>query len=46
MDDGSHNDKIQEAALENGQVRTWFRPVRPIPDSEQWFETVYNQTQV
>ena len=46
MDDGSHNDKIQEAVLENGQVRTWFRPVRPIPDSEQWFETVYNQTQV
>lgn len=46
MDDGSHNDKIQEAVLEHGQVRTWFRPVRPIPDSEQWFETVYNQTQV
>ena len=43
MDDGSHNGLIQEAALVDGQVKTWFRPVRPIPDSEQWFETVYNQ---
>ena len=43
MDDGAHNALIQEAALRNGTVETWFRPVRPIPDSEQWFETVYNQ---
>ena len=43
MDDGSHNAMIQEAVLTDGEVRTWFRPVRPIPDSEQWFETVYNQ---
>ena len=42
VDDGSHNGYVQEAKLQNGEVEITYRPVRPIPESEQWFETVYN----
>ena len=40
-DDGSHKGQIQEASLEGGEVRIQWRQVRPIPQTEQWFETVW-----
>lgn len=43
MDDGSHNGCIQETEYRNGAVQFRYRPVRPVPASEQWFETVYGQ---
>ncbi|MBC8545130.1 FAD-binding protein [Bianquea renquensis] len=40
-DDGRHREQIQEAFLENGEVQIQWRQVRPIPQTEQWFETVW-----
>lgn len=42
LDDGQHNDQIQEVWWKDGEVQCRFRPVRPIPETEQWFEKVYN----
>lgn len=39
--DNEHTDKIQYTKLENGVVSSVFKPRREIPESEQWFETVY-----
>ena len=35
-------DRVQLASLENGTVRIDWEPVRPIPEGDQWFETVWN----
>lgn len=42
LDDGGHNDQIQECWWDGEEVHCRFRPVRPIPETEQWFEKVYN----
>ena len=42
LDEGQHNDQIQEVWWKDGEVQCRFRPVRPIPETEQWFEKVYN----
>ena len=40
-DDGHHKEQIQEACWEDGEVQIQWRQVRPIPQTEQWFETVW-----
>lgn len=35
-------DKLCYASLHGGEVNFRYEAARPIPDSEQWFETVYN----
>ena len=40
-DDGRQQDQIQEALLADGEVQIRWRPVRPIPQTEQWFETAW-----
>ena len=42
IDDGTHNGFVQEISLNGLETETIYRPVRPIPESEQWFERVYN----
>lgn len=42
LDDGTHDSLVQEAFLQDGAVRIHWRPVRELPQSEQWFEKVYN----
>ncbi len=41
--DTVHADYVQSTVLcDNLTVRSFFEPVRPLPASEQWFETVWN----
>lgn len=40
--DREHFDKVGEIRLSGGEFVTSFRPVRPIPERENWFERVYN----
>ena len=40
--DREHFDKVGEIRLSGGEFVTAFRPVRPIPERENWFERVYN----
>lgn len=40
--DRGHFDKVGEIRLSGGEFVTAFRPVRPIPERENWFERVYN----
>ena len=40
--DREHFDKVGEIQLSGGEFVTAFRPVRPIPERENWFERVYN----
>ena len=43
--DTAHAAYVQETRFERmtGEVTSEFVPVRPIPDAELWFETVYNR---
>ena len=42
--DVRHADFVQNTQLsEDGTVTSFFEPVRPFPESEQWFETVWNR---
>ena len=43
--DTVHASLVQETRVERmtGEVTSEFVPVRPIPDAELWFETVYNR---
>lgn len=38
LDEGAHGDIIQEIALENGACQAYWRSVRPIPQSDYFFE--------
>ena len=40
--DAVHFDLIQYTSFDGGRVFSRFEKRRPIPQSEQWFETVYN----
>ena len=40
--DREHFGKVGEIRLSGGEFVTAFRPVRPIPERENWFERVYN----
>lgn len=40
--DSAHNHLICRVQLTGDTVKTEWMPVRPIPESEQWFEKVYN----
>lgn len=42
LDDGAHDQTIQETSWNGRDVRCHYRPIRPLPDTEQWFEKVYN----
>lgn len=42
--DVEHMDFVQNTLLSgDGTVTSYFEPVRPLPESEQWFETVWNR---
>lgn len=41
--DTLHNDKVCYVKYDNDDVKFKWENVRPIPDSEQWFETIYNK---
>ncbi len=41
--DTAHTDFVQITHCLHGRACSSFEPVRPIPESEQWFETVWNQ---
>ncbi|MBR7082643.1 MAG: oxidoreductase, partial [Clostridia bacterium] len=41
--DEEHWDKVEYTSFSCGAARSRFEDRRPIPDSEQWFETVYNK---
>lgn len=43
LDDQSHNGQIQEGEWAKGNPRFFFRPVRPIPQTDRWFERVWAQ---
>lgn len=40
--DKDHTELVEYTAFKNGSADSYFIPRRPIPDSEQWFEKVYN----
>lgn len=42
LDDGSRSAQIQETRLESGKAQCTWRPVRPIPQEDNWFENVWN----
>ena len=41
--DEKHFDKVQYTSYADGKATSRFEDRRPIPDSEQWFEKVYNK---
>lgn len=42
--DAHHADFVQNVLLcKDGSVQSVFEPVRPLPESEQWFETVWKR---
>ena len=41
--DTAHWDKVQYTSFSRGAARSHFEDRRPIPEGEQWFETVYNR---
>ncbi|MBR0235392.1 MAG: FAD-binding protein [Clostridia bacterium] len=41
--DTEHFDKVQYTSYKDGKTRSRFEMRRKIPESEQWFETVYNK---
>lgn len=41
--DEDHWDKVQYTSFSGGDTSSRFEKRRPIPESEQWFETVYNR---
>ncbi len=40
--DTAHTDFVQIIGYSEGDMVSFFEPTRPIPESEQWFETVWN----
>ena len=40
--DKNHRSFVHEIEFDNGDFVSSFVPVKPIPESEQWFEKVYN----
>jgi succinate dehydrogenase/fumarate reductase flavoprotein subunit len=40
-DSGCLSDKVQEVSYQNGVCSTNWRPVRPIPEEDDWFENVW-----
>ncbi len=40
--DASHRDRVCEVTLAGQEVRAEWKPVRPIPERDNWFENVYN----
>ena len=41
LDDGSRGSLIQEVSYRNGDCTFLWRPVRPIPDDDDFFENVW-----
>ncbi len=41
--DTEHTDFVQIIGYSDDYMVSFFEPVRPIPESEQWFETVWNR---
>lgn len=41
LEERGFSGRIQEIAYENGQCRCYWRPVRPIPPEDGWFEKVW-----
>lgn len=41
LDNGQWNDKIQEVHLQDGKCVCTWRDVRPMPDPDTWFESVW-----
>ena len=41
LDDGSRGDLVQEVAYKNGRCEFSWRPVRPIPEDDDFFENVW-----
>ena len=42
--DKNHRSFVHKIEFDNGDFVSSFVPVKPIPESEQWFEKVYNRT--
>jgi len=40
---GDSRENVQQVVLEENGFRVWWRPVRPIPESDDVFETVWRQ---
>lgn len=45
LDQGAHRDRILEIQWTGEELRPSWRPVRPIPEREQWFENVWRAYQ-
>ncbi|MBR0139167.1 MAG: oxidoreductase, partial [Firmicutes bacterium] len=43
LDKGDHSEVIQEAALKDGDVEITWRPVRPIPEEDYFFENRWKE---
>ena len=43
LEDGSMSSQIQQTQLTEDGWRVWWRPVRPIPQDEDFFENVWRQ---
>lgn len=41
LDDGGHDGQIQQGVWNEGNPHFIFRPVRPIPEGDHWFERVW-----
>lgn len=41
--DRLHDDVVQEIWREGREIKTGWRPVRPLPESPQWFEAVWRE---
>ncbi len=41
LDDGKSNKKIQQTVLKQGDFKCHFRPVRPLPQEDNFFENVW-----
>lgn len=45
LDQGAHRDRILEIQWADGELHPSWRPVRPLPEREQWFENVWRAYQ-
>lgn len=43
LDDGTFSQRIQEIEYQGGECRVSWRPVRPIPPQDDWFESVWRE---
>lgn len=41
LDDGGHDGQVQQGVWNGGAPNFVFRPVRPIPEGDRWFERVW-----